>query len=162
MTSGEVRALILEYLQDREEIKGSEVRAWLLERTSSMGKNFTLGTYSNAMTSLLKKGVLQSTSIKGCYKVLTRINDKEKTEELPKKKQMKIEMNKEKDLKEMRRKVQKCLDDACMEIEQILDSIKPSVYAENINTYKKTVEILETLKKMKYPMDSHPETTEEE
>ena len=63
------------------------------------------------------------------------------------------EMNEEKDLKEMRRKVQKCLDDACMKIEQILDSIKPSMYAENMDTYKNTVEILYVLKNMKYPMD---------
>ena len=80
---------------------------------------------------------------------------KEKNEELPNERQMKTEMNEEKDLKEMRRKVQKCLDEAWIEIEQILDSIKPSVYAENINTYKKTIEILEVLKNMKYPMDNN-------
>ena len=71
---------------------------------------------------------------------------------------MKTEMNEEKNLKEMRRKVQECLDKACTEIEQILDSIKPSVYAENINTYKKTVEILNALKSMNYPMDDNLET----
>lgn len=155
MTSGEIRELILEYLQDREEVRSGEVRTWLLEKMDSIGEKFTLSTYSNAMTSLQRKGVLEPTDIKGCYKVLKKISSREKNEELPNERQMKTEMNEEKDLKEMRRKVQKCLDEAWMEIEQILDSIKPSVYAENINTYKKTIEILEVLKNMKYPMDNN-------
>lgn len=161
MTSGKIRELILEYLQDREYVKSREVRAWLLEKASSMGESFTLSTYSNAMTSLQKKEVLQTTDIKGCYKVLKKVNSKEKIEEHSNERQIQIEMDEEKDLKEMRREVQECLDNACMEIEQILDSIKPSVYAENINTYKKTVEILNVLKSMEYPMDSNLETEEE-
>ena len=160
MTSGEIRKLILEYLQNREEVRSSEVRVWLLDRTSSMGEDFSLTAYSNAMTSLQRKEVLQPTGIKGCYKVLKKISSKETVEELPKERRMKTEMNEEKDLKEMRRKVQECLDKACTEIEQILDSIKPSVYAENINTYKRTVEILNALKSMNYPMDDNLETEE--
>lgn len=160
MKSNEIRDLILEYLQGREYVKSMEVRAWLLEKTDNMGKSFTINNYSNAMTSLINKGMLEPTDIKGYYKVLKNLGNKEKNKKFAREILMKTALNKEEGLKEMRREVQEVLDGTYMKIEQIFDSIKPSVYAENVNTYERTIEILYVLNRMKYPMDCYPETEE--
>lgn len=57
------------------------------------------------------------------------------------------------ELKKMRNKIKKCIGKDYAEIEQILDSEKPSVFGRNRKTYDDILELLEYMKNFKFTVD---------
>ena len=175
MKTAELRELMKEYIREKEEVVSGEMKKWLLHQADKMGQEFTATTYSNALTSLIKKGDLISTNEKGQYKVNASEEtqgaqegpQEEPQEELREKPQEQSQEDVQEELlqietvnnspepkeeketfeeiENMRHNVQICLDSTYEEIKQLMDSVKPSTYARNIRVYKEIIQVLNNL-----------------
>lgn len=192
MKTADLRELMKEYIREKEEVVSGEMKKWLLHQADEMGQDFTAITYSNALTSLIKKGDLISTNEKGQYKVKASEEpqepqegpQEEKQEEL----QEKLQEEPQKDIEEellqvqtvnnspepkegketfeeienMRHNVQICLDSTYEEIKKLMDSVKPSTYARNIRSYKEIIQVLNSLQQASSLMQTGQKNTDME
>lgn len=136
----EFREMVKECLKDIEEFTTTDLKEMLKDKGCIYNVDYNMYTFHNTMTYLKKNSYIVPTGIKGRYRVV-----KERM-----KKDEKTNLNQELDLKEMRRKVKECIKKDYMELENILDEEKPSVYGRNKRTYEDIVELIEYMRKFSF------------
>ena len=62
-------------------------------------------------------------------------------------------VHEQKELEEIRKKILKCLKDEYAEIEGILDTVKPSVFGKNLQTYEDILGLLKYLENFKFTVE---------
>lgn len=134
------------------------LKEWLKEQGCTYNVDYEVNAFSNAITYLIKKHYILPTGEKGKYKVVKKEKEKEKVncnniDEQNEEKKSKDEYVPEKALEEMRRKIKEYIANECKELEEILDSEKPSVYGKNKKTYNDILELITYLQNFKFSVE---------
>lgn len=150
----ELRKKIAEYLMEVDEdvVTTKELRKKLSERDYVYNREYNVTIFSNAISSLAKKNVIISVDKdkKGIYRVdRTALNNfiSKKYDE------KKSGGNEENELEEMRKKIKKIVQTTRLEVEELLDSEKPSTYGRNKTTYNDILQLIDYLKKFAFTVE---------
>ena len=149
MKMTELRGKIKEYIQGKETFTTSEVKEELKEKGYVYNVDYDVTSFSNAISSLTRQNYIASMDAekKGNYMVVGNRDIKDKEKETYIKKEP---YRNEPELKEMREKIRESLKESCAQIEQILDSEKPSKYGRNRKTYDDILRLIKSLKEFEF------------
>lgn len=157
----EIREKMMEHLSMVTIFSTLQMRDFLLEQGYTYNKDYNVRDFSNAISSLVKQGYIKpedKNSKTGIYQVINQ-SDSE-IEENPKKKDEDavsgdrcVVTDPEIELEEFRSEVKEKVKEFSLEIEEILDGVKPSVYGRNKNTYEDILCLIKYLKEFKFTVD---------
>lgn len=140
-------------LEDRDFFTTVQLKEVLEQKGLIYNKDYDVTVFSNAIASLVKQKYIASMDKekKGNYMVLHKQKEeKMKEEELMEKYESN---NEEIELREMRKKIEENINEFCLQIEQILDSEKPSTYGRNRKTYDDILKLVDLLKEFKFEVE---------
>ena len=143
MKINEFREKVKECLKDVEEFTTTDLKKMLKDKGYIYNIDYNTYAFHNTITYLKQNSYIVPTGIKGRYRV---VKERMKKEE-------KVNLNQEPDLQEMRREVKECIKKSYMELENILDEEKPSVYGRNKKTYEDVVELIEYMRKFSFTIE---------
>lgn len=168
----ELKGYMKECLKDINKFTTKQLKDLLQNNGIVYKKDYDVHAFSNAIAALRRQNYIINYDT-GKYKVnsLKEENQniieegskedvlfknafyEEKDKEIIREEKDKEIIHEEKELEEIRKKILKCLKEEYAEIEGILDTVKPSVFGKNLQTYEDILGLLKYLENFKFTVE---------
>lgn len=148
LSARELSKHLEKYLIDIKEISTKELKELLKKDGIFYKRDYDIMTFSNAVATLKRKRYISNRGKQqGHYSVISSqtMNDDNK-----KNSYIYESISTNKELEDIKNKISLHVNEECRYIEELLDSLKPSVFCGHIQTYKEIMELLRYLKTFRF------------